>query len=41
MEVEDASALGEDAQSAEDEILEPEEDSLTGLTGQMARRGKR
>ena len=30
LEVEDVSALGEDAQDAEDEISEPEEDSLAG-----------
>ena len=30
LEVEDVSALGEDAQGAEDEILEPEEDCLAG-----------
>ena len=30
LEVEDVSTSGEDAQGAEDEISEPEEDSLTG-----------
>ena len=35
LEVEDVSALGEDAQGTEDEILEPEEDSLAGQMAMM------
>ena len=35
LEVEDVSALGEDAQGAEDEISEPEEDSLAGQMAMM------
>lgn len=35
MEVEDISALGEDAQGVEDEISDPEEDSLAGQMAAM------
>ena len=35
LEVGDVSALGEDAQGAEDEISEPEEDSLAGQMAMM------
>jgi translocation protein SEC63 len=35
LEVEDVSALGEDAQGAEDEISDPEEDSLAGQMAAM------
>ena len=35
LEVEDASALGEEAQGAEDEISDPEEDSLAGQMAVM------
>jgi len=35
LQVEDASALGEDAQGAEDDISDPEEDSLAGQMAAM------
>lgn len=35
MEVEDVTALGEDAQGVEDEISDPEEDSLAGQMAMM------
>ena len=35
LEVEDVSALGEDAQGEEDEISDPEEDSLAGQMAAM------
>lgn len=35
LEVKDVSALGEDAQGAEDEISDPEEDSLAGQMAAM------